>query len=90
MMEKKFKAKGWLGMIIGCKLFFDFSGKYSFEDKICDLLREINRKLIRKENPELRDQPLSDGLNLLKIHNEYKSKSCKEGNAHIKNICFNY
>ncbi|KAJ8310041.1 hypothetical protein KUTeg_011906 [Tegillarca granosa] len=44
-MEKNFKPDGWLGFIIGSKLFFDFSGKYSFESKIEGLLRELHAKL---------------------------------------------
>lgn len=44
-MEKNFKPDGWLGFIIGSRLFFDFSGKYSFESKIEQLLRELHSKL---------------------------------------------
>jgi hypothetical protein len=33
-MESGYKADGWLGFIIGARLFFDFGGKYPFENKI--------------------------------------------------------
>ena len=46
-MEPGYDAKGWLGFLIGTKLFFDFSGKYHFEKKMEDLLREINIHLNR-------------------------------------------
>ena len=50
-LERGYDAKGWLGFLIGSKLFFDFSGKYPFEKKMEDLLREINIRLNRN-SPE--------------------------------------
>ena len=44
-MEKNYKADGWLGFIIGAKLFFDFSGKYPFENKITELIKEVQVSL---------------------------------------------
>ena len=44
-MEGVYKADGWLGFIIGTKLFFDFSGKYPFEVKVEGLVKEIHSKL---------------------------------------------
>lgn len=44
-MEKGFDPSGWLGIIIGSKLFFDFSGKYPFEKKMPELIREIQLHL---------------------------------------------
>ena len=41
-MEKEYKADGWLGLLIGAKLFFDFSGKYPFEEKIKGLFKELD------------------------------------------------
>lgn len=41
-MEKGYRADGWLGLLIGTKLFFEFSGKYPFDDKMKDLLRELS------------------------------------------------
>jgi male-specific lethal 1 len=41
-MEGNYKADGWLGLIIGAKLFYDFSGKYPFENKVKDLVREVH------------------------------------------------
>lgn len=41
-MEAGYNADGWLGFILGAKLFFDFSGKYPFEDKMAGLLKELN------------------------------------------------
>ena len=43
MMERGYKPDGWLGFILGAKLFYDFSGKYAFQDKINDLLKEMKR-----------------------------------------------
>jgi len=44
-MEGNYKADGWLGFIIGAKLFYDFSGKYPFENKVKDLVREVHEAL---------------------------------------------
>ncbi|KAK3103675.1 hypothetical protein FSP39_020930 [Pinctada imbricata] len=46
-MELGYKPDGWLGFIIGTKLFFDFSGKYPFEHKVEGLVKEIQSKLNR-------------------------------------------
>ena len=43
MMQRGYKPDGWLGFILGAKLFYDFSGKYAFQDKINDLLKELRR-----------------------------------------------
>lgn len=40
-MEGNFKAREWLGFIIGSKLFFEFTDKYPFEDKMSGLLKEV-------------------------------------------------
>lgn len=44
-MEGGYKADGWLGFIIGAKLFYDFSGKYSFENKIKELIKDLQTSL---------------------------------------------
>ena len=31
MCQKRYRPDGWLGAILGAKLFFDFSGKYPYE-----------------------------------------------------------
>ena len=41
-METDYKPDGWLGILVGTKLFYDFSGKYDFSDKSNQLLREIS------------------------------------------------
>ena len=43
MLQRGYKPDGWLGFILGAKLFFDFSGKYSFQDKFNDLFKELHR-----------------------------------------------
>ena len=46
-MDRDYVARGWLGFLIGSRLFFDFSGEYPFKTKMEDLLREINIHLKR-------------------------------------------
>ena len=40
-MEKEYNADGWLGIILGAKLFYEFNGKYPFANKMRELLKEI-------------------------------------------------
>ncbi|KAL3855662.1 hypothetical protein ACJMK2_014869 [Sinanodonta woodiana] len=40
-MERRYEPDGWLGILIGTQLFYEFSGKYPFEAKLKDLLRGI-------------------------------------------------
>nr|KAG5685190.1 hypothetical protein BaRGS_019901 [Batillaria attramentaria] len=41
LMERSYRPNGWLGILLGSKLFFDFSGKYPFEKKLDELVREL-------------------------------------------------
>ncbi|KAK3578384.1 hypothetical protein CHS0354_025478 [Potamilus streckersoni] len=41
MMQKKYRPDGWLGAILGAKLYFDFSGKYPLEKSFQGLLKEL-------------------------------------------------
>lgn len=41
MMQRAYRPDGWLGLILGSKLFYDFSGKYSFESRMTGLLKAI-------------------------------------------------
>lgn len=40
-MERNFEDREWLGFIIGSKLFFEFTDKYPFEEKMSGLLKEV-------------------------------------------------
>ncbi|XP_053382963.1 uncharacterized protein LOC128549690 [Mercenaria mercenaria] len=44
-MERGYIPDGWLGFIVGTKLFFEFSPKYPFEDKMKALLKELSQVL---------------------------------------------
>lgn len=59
-MEGNYKADGWLGFIIGAKLFYDFSGKYRFENKVKELVREVHEGLgkIKGKLVEVPDEPV--------------------------------
>lgn len=52
-LERQYKADGWLGFVIGAKLFFDFSGKYSFESRMEGLVKEICHFLKRAPPEEI-------------------------------------
>nr|KAG5710903.1 hypothetical protein BaRGS_027054 [Batillaria attramentaria] len=41
IMQQGYRPDGWLGMILGAKLYYDFSGKYSFESRIMQLIKAV-------------------------------------------------
>lgn len=43
LLQQSYQADGWLGLIIGAKLFHDFSGKYSFGSRVSNLMKELQR-----------------------------------------------
>ena len=51
-MEDGYRADGWLGMLIGTKFFYDFSGRYPFDEKIDGLLKEL-RTTVSKLDPQV-------------------------------------
>lgn len=40
-MERNFEAREWLGLINGTKLYYEFTDKYPFEEKMNGLLKEV-------------------------------------------------
>ena len=40
-MQNEYQPDGWLGLILGSKLYYDFSGKHSFESRMEGLLKAI-------------------------------------------------
>ncbi|XP_052813855.1 uncharacterized protein LOC128240906 isoform X2 [Mya arenaria] len=51
-MERNYKPDGWLAILCGTKLYFDFSGKYDYEDKLKELLKEIERQFPGSSKPQ--------------------------------------
>lgn len=53
-MERGYVPDGWLGFILGSKLFYEFSPKYPFEDKMNALLKELDTVLLgeNKDTPD--------------------------------------
>nr|KAG5685962.1 hypothetical protein BaRGS_021385 [Batillaria attramentaria] len=47
LMEADYRPTGWLGIMLGNKLYFDFSGKYPFKAKMEELVRELERQGLR-------------------------------------------
>ena len=41
MMQHKYKADGWLGMLLGTKLWFDFRNKQGIEESMVKLVKEL-------------------------------------------------
>lgn len=48
LMQTGYKATGWLGAMIGARLFYDFSGKYDFDKKFTELYLALAGKLVPK------------------------------------------
>lgn len=54
LMEHSYQPDGWLGIMIGARLYFDFSGKYDFESKANELLRQLGKEPDKlKENDSI-------------------------------------
>ncbi|XP_046350500.2 uncharacterized protein LOC124131332 [Haliotis rufescens] len=41
ILQRDYKPNGWMGIIKGTKLYFDFSGKYPFDQKASELIKEL-------------------------------------------------
>ncbi|CAL1544853.1 unnamed protein product [Lymnaea stagnalis] len=41
LMEAGYQPDGWLGLLLGAKIFYDFSGKYDFNLKLSEMMKEI-------------------------------------------------
>ncbi|XP_052067623.1 uncharacterized protein LOC127706944 [Mytilus californianus] len=56
-MEMDYKPDGWLGLIISSKKYYDFGGKYTFGEKVNELIRAIqtNLRTKHKETVEASD-----------------------------------
>lgn len=69
-MEKGFHPRGWLGILIGSKVFYDFSGKYPFEEKMQELLlvvqshfrmiTDVSRRRKVETSSRMEDDPIKD------------------------------
>ena len=49
MMEEGYRAKGWLGMLLGVRLYYNFCGvvlesEAAFEAKVEELCRELGER----------------------------------------------
>lgn len=42
MMQRHYKADGWLGMLLGSKFYINFDGKFEFDEAYEMLVRELN------------------------------------------------
>lgn len=61
MLQKKYRPDGWLGIILGAKLYFDFSGKYRIQKPWQGLLKEL-------KSLEHVDQMKSSNTSMLTAH----------------------
>ena len=41
MMQRKYRGDGWLGMLVGTKLWFDFNSQQSIEPSVTKLIKEL-------------------------------------------------
>ena len=41
MMQRKYRGDGWLGMLVGTKLWFDFNSQQSMEPSVTKLIKEL-------------------------------------------------
>ena len=55
MMQANYCADGWLGLILGSKLYYDFGGKYSFQSRMNGLLKAVKETYHRRQNVDAVD-----------------------------------
>lgn len=51
LTQRGYHPDGWLGALVGSKLFYEFSDKYPFEQKIDQLTRELQNRLLTLKLP---------------------------------------
>ena len=44
MLEKRYRPAGWLGMIVGSKLWFEFSERHMMDTSLEKLIKELGRR----------------------------------------------
>ena len=54
MMQRKYRGDGWLGMLVGTKLWFDFQSKQSIEPGVTKLIKELG---VRGKDVDNTDEP---------------------------------
>ena len=59
MMQPKYKADGWLGMLLGTKLWFDFRSKPAIEDGMTKLVKELRG---RGKDDDVADGPVESEI----------------------------
>ena len=52
MMQRHYKPDGWLGMLMGAKLYINFDGKYDFETAYQMLLKEMTPYIAAKDQTD--------------------------------------
>lgn len=84
VLEGGYRADGWLGIILGTKLFYDFSGKYSFQSRLDALIKELGTLGIQ-------DQMGSMGLDVSGSHHIVE-KPYEQGEkvCHFMSSCFSH
>jgi len=55
MMERNYRPDGWLGMIVGTKLWIDFRNSYGIETGVVKLLRELGGRGRQDQGNDLTD-----------------------------------
>ena len=58
MVQRNYKPDGWLGMIVGTKLWIDFKSKHVIDSGIQKLVKELGSRGKDVENVDMTDAPL--------------------------------
>ena len=48
-MQSDYRPDGWLGLILGSKLYYDFGGRFSFKSRMTGLLKAVKAVYSRQE-----------------------------------------
>lgn len=67
-MEKGYSPDGWLGFLLGAKLFYEFSGKYPFEKKMEELLKEVHSVKTGQDSTDAREAIQPSTITVSRMH----------------------
>ena len=68
MMQRKYRGDGWLGMLVGTKLWFDFQSKQSIEPGVTKLIKELGGRGKDVDNTDGPSEPVAPAVQSDGVH----------------------
>ena len=68
MMQRKYRGDGWLGMLVGTKLWFDFNSQQSIEPSVTKLIKELGGRGKDVDNTDGPSEPVAPAVQSDGVH----------------------